>query len=51
MAGSAGDMPKGVAAALDEIARKRGWGDGGAESEGYSAYLERTGRMQYETWS
>ncbi|CAJ0591291.1 unnamed protein product [Cylicocyclus nassatus] len=46
VAGSSGNMPKEVGAAIDKIAVKHGWVDGSFLSK-----LEASGRMQYETWS
>ncbi|WKY11042.1 hypothetical protein Q1695_002968 [Nippostrongylus brasiliensis] len=46
IAGSAGDMPKAVGAALDEIAESHGWAKGT-----FLPKMESLGRIQYETWS
>ncbi|KAL6740902.1 hypothetical protein Aduo_014210 [Ancylostoma duodenale] len=46
IAGSSGNMPKEVGAALDEVAVKHGWTEGS-----FLTKLETSGRMQYETWS
>ncbi|VDP07034.1 unnamed protein product [Heligmosomoides polygyrus] len=46
IAGSAGDMPKDVRAALEEVAVKHGWSSGS-----FAAKMESQGRIQYETWS
>ncbi|VDL83095.1 unnamed protein product [Nippostrongylus brasiliensis] len=46
IAGSAGDMPKAVGAALEEIAESHGWAKGT-----FLPKMESLGRIQYETWS
>ncbi|VDM61972.1 unnamed protein product [Angiostrongylus costaricensis] len=46
IAGSAGDMPREVGAALDKIAAERGW-----TKDSFLLKMETSGRVQYETWS
>lgn len=46
IAGSSGDMPKAVAAALNDMAITRGWKD-----DTFTTALEKENRLQYETWS
>ncbi|KAK6022596.1 flavodoxin [Ostertagia ostertagi] len=46
IAGSAGDMPRDVGAALEAIASQHGWAEGT-----FLKKLESVGRIQYETWS
>ncbi|KAJ1363210.1 hypothetical protein KIN20_023025 [Parelaphostrongylus tenuis] len=46
IAGSAGDMPREVGAALDKIANEHGWA-----KDSFLSKMEASGRVQYETWS